>query len=62
MSFLKQLLAYKRICIQCHNNPDADAVASAFGIYLTGNSGEFAAQTEAKLYLLSYVAEQARAV
>ena len=30
--------------------------------YLTGNSGEFAAQTEAKLYLLSYVAEQARAV
>ena len=33
MSFLKQLLAYKRICIQCHNNPDADAVASAFGVY-----------------------------
>ena len=33
MSFLKQLLAYKRICIQCHNNPDADAVASVFGVY-----------------------------
>lgn len=33
MSFLKQLLAYKRICIQCHDNPDADAVASAFGVY-----------------------------
>ena len=32
MSFLKQLLTYKRICIQCHNNPDPDTVASAFGV------------------------------
>lgn len=33
MGFLGQLLAYKNICIQCHNNPDADAIASAFGVY-----------------------------
>lgn len=30
---LKQLLNYNNICIQCHNNPDADAVASAYGLY-----------------------------
>lgn len=33
MGFLQQLLSYPRICIQCHNNPDADAVASSFGLY-----------------------------
>lgn len=33
MSFLRQLLSYKKICIQCHDNPDADAIASAFGVY-----------------------------
>lgn len=33
MSFLQQFLSYKRICIQCHNRPDADALASAFGLY-----------------------------
>lgn len=33
MSFLQRLLPYKKICIQCHNNPDADAIASAFGVY-----------------------------
>ena len=33
MGFLQQLLSYKKIYIQCHNNPDADTLASAFGIY-----------------------------
>ena len=33
MGFLRKLLLYKKICIQCHNNPDSDAIASAFGIY-----------------------------
>lgn len=33
MGFLNQLLAYKSICIQCHNNPYADTLASAYGLY-----------------------------
>lgn len=33
MGFLSRLLEYKRICIQCHNNPDADTTAAAFGVY-----------------------------
>lgn len=33
MGFLKQFLDYKKICIQCHNNPDADTIASAYGLY-----------------------------
>ena len=32
MSFLQKLLNYEKICIQCHNNPDPDTVASAFGV------------------------------
>lgn len=33
MGFLQKLLSYQNICIQCHNNPDSDTIASAFGIY-----------------------------
>lgn len=33
MGFLKELTQYKKICIQCHDNPDADTIASAFGAY-----------------------------
>ncbi|MDO4531243.1 MAG: DHH family phosphoesterase [Bacillota bacterium] len=33
MGFLRKLLSYKKVCIQCHDNPDADAVGSAFGVY-----------------------------
>ncbi len=33
MGFLKQFLNYSNICIQCHNNPDADTLASALGLY-----------------------------
>ena len=33
MGFLNQLLKYKNICIQCHNSPDADALAAAYGVY-----------------------------
>ncbi len=33
MSILKELKQYKRICIQCHDNPDPDALASAYGLY-----------------------------
>ena len=31
---LEQLLQYNPITIQCHDNPDADAIASGFGLYL----------------------------
>ncbi len=30
---LKDLLEYNKIMIQCHDNPDPDALASAFGLY-----------------------------
>lgn len=33
MGFLNQLLKYKHVCIQCHNCPDADALAAAYGVY-----------------------------
>lgn len=33
MGFLQRLLQYQDICIQCHNAPDPDTIASAFGIY-----------------------------
>lgn len=33
MGFLNQLLKYKKVCIQCHNCPDADALAAAYGVY-----------------------------
>ena len=34
MGFLKKLANYQSVCIQCHDNPDADTIASAFGVYL----------------------------
>ena len=30
---LEELLNYQDIVIQCHDNPDADALASGFGVY-----------------------------
>lgn len=30
---LSKLLQYNQIIIQCHDNPDADAIASGFGVY-----------------------------
>lgn len=30
---LREFLNYKNIVVQCHDNPDADAIASGFGIY-----------------------------
>ena len=30
---LKDLLCYKDIVIQCHDNPDADALASGFALH-----------------------------
>lgn len=30
---LKDLLVYDNIVVQCHDNPDADAIASGFGVY-----------------------------
>ena len=33
MSFLRNLGQYKNICLQCHDNPDADSIAAAFGLY-----------------------------
>lgn len=32
-TFLSKYLGYKKICIQCHDNPDADAVASGLALY-----------------------------
>lgn len=31
--FLSKLLAFDKICIQCHDNPDPDAIASSFALY-----------------------------
>ena len=31
---LKELLQYDKITVQCHDNPDADAIASGYGLYL----------------------------
>lgn len=31
---LIELLKYNEIVVQCHDNPDADAIASGFGVYL----------------------------
>lgn len=33
MGFLQQFLDKEKICIQCHNNPDSDTLASAYGLY-----------------------------
>ena len=30
---LKELLQYQNITIQCHDNPDADAIASGYALY-----------------------------
>jgi len=30
---LRDLLQFNRIVVQCHDNPDADAIASGFGVY-----------------------------
>lgn len=30
---LSELLSYDKIVVQCHDNPDADALASGFGVY-----------------------------
>ena len=30
---LEELLLYDRVTIQCHDNPDADAIASGYGLY-----------------------------
>ena len=30
---LKDLEGYNPITIQCHNNPDADAIGSGYGLY-----------------------------
>ncbi|MEG1084468.1 MAG: DHH family phosphoesterase [Hydrogenoanaerobacterium sp.] len=44
MGFLQQLLSYKSICIQCHNSPDSDTLASAFGLYCYFNEHGIAAE------------------
>lgn len=31
--FLTRFLSYERICIQCHDNPDADALAAGYALY-----------------------------
>lgn len=31
--FLERFLGFRKICIQCHDNPDADALASGFALY-----------------------------
>ena len=31
--FLKKFQGYNQICIQCHYNPDSDAIASGYALY-----------------------------
>ena len=31
---LRELLKYNQIVVQCHDNPDADAIASGYGVYM----------------------------
>lgn len=31
--FLEKFLGFRKICIQCHDNPDADALASGYALY-----------------------------
>lgn len=33
MHFLQSLLPYRRVCIQCHDRPDADTLAAAYAAY-----------------------------
>ena len=30
---LRDLLNYDNIVVQCHDNPDADSIASGYGVY-----------------------------
>ena len=40
MNILDKISTYNRITIQCHDNPDPDAIASGFALYryLTGRT------------------------
>ena len=66
MGFLNQLLKYKNICIQCHNSPDADALAAAYGVYTYLKlqdinvsiiySGDYEIQKKDLLYMIDNIA------
>lgn len=64
MGFLQQFLKYETICIQCHNNPDADALASAYGLHCYFKEHGIAAQIiyggaePIKKFSLKYLVEQ----
>ena len=32
--YLRELLKYSEVTVQCHDNPDADAIASGWGVYI----------------------------
>lgn len=64
MGFLQQFLHYKKIYIQCHNNPDPDTLASAFGVYcFFGDQGIdvemiYGGRQQIKKFNLKYMIEQ----
>ena len=37
---LSDLAAYNPITVQCHDNPDADALASGYALYTLKNPGK----------------------
>lgn len=37
---LDELLGYDHVTIQCHDNPDADAIASGYGLYCFSGTRE----------------------
>lgn len=63
MGFLQRFLQYEKVCIQCHNSPDADALASAYGVYcyLTAHGVEadivYGGLSEIKRFGLQYMME-----
>lgn len=64
MGFLQQFLQYEKIYIQCHNNPDADTLASAYGVYCFflnhGIDAEilYGGAHQVKKYNIKYMIEQ----
>lgn len=66
MKKLSELLQYENICIQCHDNPDADTIASAYGLYCFFTSRNIAAKiiysgiVRIKKYAVSHMIEECR--
>ncbi len=66
MGFLNEMAKNKKICIQCHDNPDADTIASAFGayVYFTSRGVDtriiYSGATHMQKFSVCYMVEQCR--